>query len=220
MVAKKKMAVRTEEKLGRDVFRSSPNKYLQDRASAESKARKSGEGVSRSKNKKANSKLHSKRGRVYAHSTKNKSPSVREAATRKRDRITDKRIKLQDERDLRKRKLPKRESVSSERLSSKAQSKDVKKTTKAVRPKKPQAKRVVKKVAKKLLKGVAKRAGAIGAAYTAKELIEAAAKRKAKKISSKGVGGAKNRANINKFRAKTPSRAHTAAKKKLSRRRK
>ncbi len=58
--------------------------------------------------------------------------------------------------------------------------------------------------------------GAIGSAATLGIIANA----KLKAIKKKGVGGTKNRAKINKFRAKTPSRAHTAAKKKLSRRRK
>ena len=208
---KKPMAVR----------KTAPSKVHQASASTEAKTRENATSKGKAALKKTQSKLHTKRGKLHEHKAKNPSPSVKEASAKKTSKITRKRIVNEGKQKAADRaKLPKRESLASERLSSPAQSKDVKKGLGKSGPKKAQAKRL-SNTAKtlnhiKTSTNLVGRAGIVGLAATAAAgVIKGVQQRKAKKIASEGVGGTKNMKKINAFRSKTPSKAYTTAKKKL-----
>ncbi len=192
-------------------------------ANREARRRADSESAGRKKLKGKITKAQTERSKVWKESTKSKT-SPREVSRKdwnKFEKAANKEQKLSWRKHIAGKDLQKRESVSSERQSSPAQSKDVKKGTGAVKPKKQAVRKV--SMSKRITKGIA-RATPIGKAATIGSLLGTGAamlgKAKAKGIAKKGVGGTANMKKINTFRAKTPSQAHTKARRKLKSRRK
>ena len=190
-----------------------PDAQAQKRASTRAKQEQRNTSAGRAHSKgvqnsaRAVSKMHGSKARDLNEAAKKggiKGKELKESAKKQfRSQVgeTAKRgIEMREQnRATRANKMPK-ESVPSERLSSRMQSTDYAAKT----PKKPQA---IRGGASSILK----KAGPIGAAATVAGAIISAARAKAESISKEGVGGTENMKNIRKFRAKTPSQAYKKA---------
>ena len=169
-----------------------PNKKLQEAATKESINRSNSENKGRQALKQSSAYKRLQIPGVRRDTTKTPPEKLRGIV-----KLAKERTDIKKTQRAARAPLPKRASLATERLSSPMQSKDFKTT---------------------LPRGTSLK-GPIGAVATAITVgVNKYQESVAKKIARDGVGGSDNMANINKFRSRTPSKAHTKAKAALKKR--